>query len=512
MNLNAQSLTTDKQETRLASPEGEPKLERVMGPFASFAISMSTICILSGGIASFHVGLCSVGGAAIGLGWPLASLFSLTVALTMGQVASAFPRAGGPYQWAAILGGRGWGWAAACFGMAGLITALAAVNVGTCRFLVSALSRELQYEPENVHPWIQMAAALLMTASQAFINHRGIRLTSWLMDMSGYLIIGVAILLTGLMLLFGMILGPGFDFARLVTFDNFSGEAGRKIWPATTNIAWLFVLGMLLPAYTISGFDAAAQTAEETVNPRRNVPRGIVRSVLVSGIAGWVMLSAIVLAAPTVPLAASKGTQSFFYIVRTATPYWTHALLYTGIIAAMYLCGLATLTSVSRMTFALARDGGTPFARALSRIGTHHTPSVAIWTVAGVAALFIVAISYEAIAAVCAIFLYLAYVLPTVMGLLTYRRWSYLAEWHIGRWYRPLAVACILGCVALIIIGMQPPNDIAVWVVGIMIAALLALWFGYLHHHFPGPPADVLHQLRPMEATTAPKVDQQGAP
>ena len=56
-------------------------------------------------------GLCSVGGASIGLGWPLVGLFALAVAATMGQLASAFPTAGGLYHWAAILGGRGWGWA-----------------------------------------------------------------------------------------------------------------------------------------------------------------------------------------------------------------------------------------------------------------------------------------------------------------------------------------------------------------------------------------------------------------
>src|SRR5580692_10439118 len=115
--------------------------------FTSFAISMSTICILAGGITSFHVGLCSVGGASIGLGWPLCCLFSLIVALTMGQLASAFPRAGGPYQWAAILGGRGWGWVTACFGLAGLVTVLAAINVGTCRFAVLTMVRQLGLQP-----------------------------------------------------------------------------------------------------------------------------------------------------------------------------------------------------------------------------------------------------------------------------------------------------------------------------------------------------------------------------
>ena len=74
---------------------------------------MSIICILVGGITSFHPGFCGVGGAAIGLEWPLVSLFALAVAATMGQVASAFPTAGGLYHWASFLGGRGWGWATA---------------------------------------------------------------------------------------------------------------------------------------------------------------------------------------------------------------------------------------------------------------------------------------------------------------------------------------------------------------------------------------------------------------
>src|SRR3954447_20042861 len=82
------------------------ELARCLGAFSNFALSLSIICILSGGLTSFHLGFCATGGAAIGLGWPLACLFSLAVAITMGQVASAFPTAGGLYHWAAILGGR----------------------------------------------------------------------------------------------------------------------------------------------------------------------------------------------------------------------------------------------------------------------------------------------------------------------------------------------------------------------------------------------------------------------
>src|SRR5881409_3735995 len=110
-----------------------------MGGFSNYAISLSIICILAGGVTSFHQGLSSVGGAAFGLGWPLACLFSLAVAATMGQVASAFPTAGGLYHWASILGGRGWGWVTAWFNLAGLVTVLAAINVGTYRFAAGAL-------------------------------------------------------------------------------------------------------------------------------------------------------------------------------------------------------------------------------------------------------------------------------------------------------------------------------------------------------------------------------------
>src|SRR5438552_18481230 len=79
------------------------ELMRRMSGFSNFAISLSIICIVAGGITSFPQGLCSVGGAAIGLGWPACCLLSLCVALAMAQVASAFPTAGGLYHWAAIL-------------------------------------------------------------------------------------------------------------------------------------------------------------------------------------------------------------------------------------------------------------------------------------------------------------------------------------------------------------------------------------------------------------------------
>src|SRR4051794_30404767 len=115
------------------------ELLRSMNGFSNFAISLSIICIVAGGITTLHLGLCGVGGAAVGLGWPLVCLYCLTVAATMGQVASAFPTAGGLYHWSSILGGRGWGWATAWFNLAGLVAVLAAINAGAVDFVDGCL-------------------------------------------------------------------------------------------------------------------------------------------------------------------------------------------------------------------------------------------------------------------------------------------------------------------------------------------------------------------------------------
>lgn len=472
------------------------ELDRRLSAFTNFAISMSTICILAGGLTSFHVGLCSVGGASVGLGWPTACLFSLIVALTMAQVASAFPTAGGPYHWASILGGKGWGWLTGCFNLAGLVTVLAAINAGACRFVVGTLSHTLDLSPTDVSPFAYALTGVALTVSQAFINHWGIRLTGRLIDLSGYLILVVSVLLTALLLVVGLA-HHSFDLMRLVTFTNYSGPAGNGVWPETGNLAWLFVLGLLLPAYTITGFDASAHTAEETLDAAHSVPRGIIRAVWVSGLAGWVMLVALILAIPDMDEAAAMGDQSFFHILRSVLPSWLNTILYGGIIVAQYLCGLATLTSASRMTYAFARDGGLPLAGLLRMVSPERrSPWVAIWAVALATTMFTLAIPYEAIAAMCAVFLYISYVLPTALGLWAHgRRWTRMGPWHLGAWYRPLAALSLLGCGLLLVVGLQPPNEIAVWIVGGSLVGLALFWFTWLRQRFDGPPHAILHLL-----------------
>src|SRR4051812_25688910 len=84
------------------------ELSRRMGGFSNFAISFSIICILAGGITSFPLAMATGSGLQATIGWIVGGVFALVVSASLGQIASAYPTAGGLYHWSSILGGRGW--------------------------------------------------------------------------------------------------------------------------------------------------------------------------------------------------------------------------------------------------------------------------------------------------------------------------------------------------------------------------------------------------------------------
>ena len=501
-----EGLIAEEDKRTLHSMGYAQELLRSMRTFQNFAISFSIICILSGGINSFSQGLSSVGGASIGFGWPLGFACSMLFALAMGQIGSAYPTAGGLYHWASILGGRGLGWVTAWFNLVGLITVLAAINVGTYLYLVGSLAPYLGIDTGPLTPTaptpysvaVQTVVVGLITISQAVFNHFGIRLTSRLTDLSGYLIFLGAIAITVCMLAFA----PHLDFARLVTFRNYSGDAGGGTWPKSGSLTYLLFLSVLLPAYTITGFDASAHTAEETIDARRGIPKGMINAVLWSGIFGFAMLAAVIVAIPDMDKAAAQGSGSFFWIMQQVVPEPFRLILYVIIAFSQYFCGLATVTSASRMIFAFSRDGGLPASHALRRISrTHRTPVNAIWVASVLSILFtIYAPVYTTIAAVCVIFLYISYVLPIAAGLVAFRRsWTAMGPFNLGAAFPVIAVLCVLACAMLVYIGVQPPNDQALTVtIGVLVLSVI-IWLVFERRRFQGPPVGDMVRQRQAE-------------
>ena len=492
------------------------ELSRRMGAFQNFAISFSIICILAGGITAFPLSLSAAGGASVGYGWPLACGFALLVAAAMGQIASAYPTAGGIYHWASLLGGRGYGWVAAWFNLLGLMFVVASVNFGVFLlfrdlFLANVMGMDVTaWTPKEFMDqgwWTQTLFITGITVAQALLNHVGIRVTTMLTDFSGYLIFVFAVLLTGALLAYA----PSIDFSRLFTFSNFSGEAGGSVWPtAIQSVGFVFLLGLLQGVYTVTGFDASAHTAEETRNAAREAPRGMMHSVFWSFAFGYVMICAFILALPSVEEGAKQGWNAFPWLMsQSAMPVMLKNILIIGIVVANFLCALAGLTSTSRMMYAFARDGGLPFSNALRQVSPkHRTPVNAIWWGA---ILSIIATLYGdafvVLSTGCAVFLYLSYLMPVAAGLRAEINgtWTTKGPFQLGGASKIVALLAIIGCALLIFVGVQPPNQKVGILILIMLVVMAIIWVSFESRRFKGPPIGDIIAKRQAEIAAAEK-------
>jgi len=471
------------------------ELERRMSSFSNFAISFSIICILSGGINSLGQATAGAGGASIGIGWPLGCLISGIFALGLAQIGSAYPTAGGLYHWGSILGNRFTGWLSAWLNLLGLVTVLGAINVGTFYFFFGAFGPTFGIEDTLTHRVVFVA---VITGLQAGINHFGIGLTAKLTDFSGYLIFATAILLTVACL----IAAPGFDFARLFTFANYTGTEGAAlVWPNSVSGTMAFLLGLLLPIYTITGYDASAHTSEETVKAAESVPRGMVSAVVWSAVFGYIMLCAFVLMIPNMDDAAKQGWNVFFWAMDAQMNPTVKSILYFLIFISQLLCGLATVTSVSRMIFAFSRDKGLPASSVLAKVSPkYRSPVAAIWTGSILAVLFVWFTSaitiagtpaYSIVVSCTVIFLFLSFALPIALGLFTIgtAKWPNMGPWNMGvPVYKLVAVLAIISMIVIFFIGIQPPND---WALEITVGFLVltgVVWFAFENRRFMGPP------------------------
>ncbi len=469
------------------------ELQRNLSRFSNFAISFSIICILSGGINSLAQATSGAGGIGVGLGWLVGCFVSLVFAVAMSQISSAYPTAGGLYHWGSILGNRGTGWVTAWLNLLGLITVLGAINVGTWTFFMGTFGAALGIANTIT---TQTIFLVIITGAQALINHMGIRLTARLTDFSGWLIFGGSILIAVVCLA----AADRWDVSRLFTFRNYSGETGGNVWPAVSN-GWVFALGLLLPIYTITGYDASAHTSEETIKAAHSVPRAMVMSVVWSALFGYLFLAAFVLMIPDMDAAAAQGWNVFFWAFDQQVWSGVKWLVYLVVLVAQLLCGLATVTSASRMIFAFARDGGLPGSRALARVSpTYRTPVAAIWTAAILSVLFVWGSSLVSVAGTSAytivvsctvIFLFISFTFPITLGLLAWGtpKWDKMGPWDMGRGVFTLfAILSILSMILIFVIGIQPPNQWALYItVGFFILTAV-VWFAFEKRRFRGPP------------------------
>jgi amino acid transporter len=226
-------------------------------------------------------------------------------------------------------------------------------------------------------------------------------------------------------------------------------------------------------------------------------------------LAGWLLLSAFVLAIPDMDAAATSGWNVFFDVTKAVLPAWLLLTINIGVLVSQYLCGLATVTSCSRMIFAFARDGGLPGSGALRRVHARfRVPVAAIWTGAILGILFTTYTPvYSTVVSVCVIFLFISYGLPVILGFFAWgKSWTKMGPWNMGEGtYKLVALLVFLSMVLIFALGIQPPNDKALPITVGFLVLTGVVWFGFERRRFKGPPQGVMIQSRMQEIRDAEK-------
>ena len=116
-----------------------------------------------------------------------------------------------------------------------------------------------------------------------------------------------------------------------------------------------FLLGTLLGAFTLVGFESAANLAEETHHPARVVPRAMWQAVLASGVLGFLFLLAVTAAAKN-PVALAKSSTPIAGVIKSVLGSFVGDLLLILVVISIFACGLVIMITAVRLTWAMSRD------------------------------------------------------------------------------------------------------------------------------------------------------------
>jgi amino acid transporter len=512
--------TMGSDEQKLAELGYKQELHRGWSGFSNFAISFSIICILAGCFTTYGQALKNGGPIAISIAWPLICVLILAVAVSMSELASAFPTAGGIYYWASRLGGAGWGWFTGWFNLIGLVAVVASVIYVSAVFLVYLLGL---YNVHFIFNFVKASAGtsvdysahvyfavfVVITIVAGLINVFSRHLISLFYNVSAWWnIVGV------LAIVVILIAVPSHHASLSYVFKHRANESGFNGGAVTGAKFWLYILplGFLLTMYTITGYDASAHVSEETHGAEGSAPKGIWRSVLYSAIFGWIVILAIT-------FAIQHSHESEIY--KAAYPALTifssalsssaaKAVILISTVGQLF-CGMACITSASRMTFAFSRDGAVPGHNLWRRLSPSRTPT---WAVLFVCVFSIVVtvpayfpnhlgtpVAFLAVTSISVIGLYIAYTIPV------YLRWragdSFVpGSWTLGKrykWINLVAVVWVALCVIIFCLPFSPEgvpwessftwsavNYAPIVTIGTILAVMI-WYFGWARKTFKGP-------------------------
>ena len=457
------------------------ELQRTLGFLSNFAVAFSYISVSTGTFSLFYLGF-AAGGPALFWTWPIVAIGQFLVALNFAELASHFPIAGSIYQWSKRLSSPTLGWFTGwIYFFAGVLTVTAVAFTIPIPLLAifPGIPGTILGMPSNV--FIALVAVVVFTV----INVAGVRLVSIINN------VGVAAEIIGMI---------GFALVLLVFFNHnslsflFTGPhtdlqaaiPATKTTPAVPAQPWTpgfgfgyggaFLAALFMSLFVIYGFDTAGTLGEETRNPQKNAPRGILWAIGLSFVAGLLFLGGTILSikpsdyASIEGLADAASTQTLPRIIQNALgTFWGNVYLFIVLIAVC-VCTLAIQSATIRLMFSMGRDGRLPFGKLWGSVNaTFRTPMWAAIAVAVLSALpFLYSTAIGVLVTGATGMIYLSYFMNNISSLVARSRgWPReSAPFKLGRWGMPINI------LALIYGGLMLINF---------------LWFGGLRNSFTNP-------------------------
>ena len=368
----AQSAVTHDDDSELRAFGYEPQLNRSMGLFSSLSISISCMCITAGIFTVYAYSLGTVGPAFVWT-WPIVAIGQILVALVLADLAGRIPISGYAFQWTSRLVNSDYGWFVGWAGLMAFTPGFTGLNLGLAPILMNRLGMEIS--ATNI-----MVVTIVLTVSQLLINLAGIRIAARINNVAAYTAeLGLSVVLTVILLLVGFVTNPVQSVGFLTT--STAGDNGFLV---------AFLLSGLLGIWVLTGFEGAADLAEETKGARLNVPKAVVTSIVVSSIIGFFMIVALTINIKDLG-ATTSASVPIAQLLETALGN-TLAIVFEAVaMVALYAGGLANMAASSRLIFSLSRDNMLPASPALSRVSsTTHSPSGALLVAAGISITLVV--------------------------------------------------------------------------------------------------------------------------
>ena len=274
---------TDSQD--LASFGYRQELHRTLGQFSSFAAAFSYISILTGMFQLFYFGF-GVAGPAFWWSWIIVFAGQFAVALCFAELAARYPIAGSVYQWSKQVAGKTIAWFAGWIMLVASIVTVAAVAIAW-QIILPQISMHFQFvgDGTGTHDFAENAVilGLILITFTTTINILGVRLMSRINN------VGVAAELIGAAVLIVLLGDP--HHPRPAGRDRRRSAPG-PVCPGHAFLGYgaAFLIGAIMPAYVMFGFDTAGSLAEETNDPRKRAPRAILMALGAAGVAGMLLL------------------------------------------------------------------------------------------------------------------------------------------------------------------------------------------------------------------------------